>query len=310
MKETIVGIDIGGTNLRIACVDREGTVSHSRKCSSKILVETDDSVRKTAEVIQEYLRDNSIQNIRAVSIGFPGAISKDRQTTLSIPNLQNGQNGFDGKNVVVLLQNYLKLPVFINKDANNLLQCDIRLRNLYNRGTTTGFYFGTGIGNSIFIDNAFVVGKHGVATDTGHIPFFKSERVCNCGNIGCAECYASGFYLQEVWKANFRRVPFSDIFKACIDEPLIVDFVEACAITVATEINILDPDLVIIGGGVVEMVGFPMERLQERIRYHCRKPQPAQGVVMTTPAISKDAGVIGAAFYAFDLIGQEERAAG
>jgi allose kinase len=302
MKQTVIGVDIGGTNLRIACVDRTGGIKSPLVCSSKILVDADDSITKTAEVLAGYIKNNAVGDIEAVSIGFPGAISKDRQTTLSVPNLQNGEKGFDGRNVVVPLQEYLKLPVFINKDANNLLQCDIRLRNLYSKGITTGFYFGTGIGNSIFINGNFVFGRHGVATDIGHIPVFKSEKICNCGNTGCIECYASGSYLREMWKSNLPNIPFSKIFKLCAHEQLIADFIDACAVTVATELNILDPDLVIIGGGVVDMEDFPMNLLEERIRFHCRKPYPAQGVVITTPIISKDTGVIGAAFYAYDLI--------
>lgn len=302
MNGTVIGIDIGGTNLRIGCVDPKGNISNYYKCSSRVLVETDNSIRTTGEVIANYIKDNGIGDVAAVSIGFPAAVSKDRQTPLSVPNLQNGENGFDGKNVVKPLTKYLDIPVFINKDANNLLQCDITLRKIGSKDIVVGIYFGTGIGNSVYICGDFLAGKHGTATALGHIPFFKSDRVCNCGNVGCSECYASGFYLEKLWQQNFSNVPLPELFLRYGDAPEIVDFVEACAITAATEINLFDPDLVIIGGGVAEMKGFPMALLRERTVDHCRKPYPSQGVVFDDPIIKQNAGVIGAAFYAYDLL--------
>jgi allose kinase len=302
MDEQIIGIDIGGTNLRIGCVDRTGKVSDLVKLSSSLLRETDDSVKKLADIIFEYIHNNDVRGLKAVSIGFPGPISKDKQTVFSAPNLQNGSGGFNKKNVVVPLSKELGIPVFINKDANNLLQYEITKRNLLNKGITIGIYFGTGIGNSVYYNDHFIQGKNGCACDLGHMPFFKSDRFCNCGNRGCVECYASGFYLRKMWEKNFSNTDFTQIFNLHINDQLVLDFLEACAIPVATEINIFDPDLVLIGGGVAEMAGFPRNLLEKLIIEYVRKPFPAENIKMEFVAAGKNAGVIGAAFYAYDLL--------
>jgi len=303
MNEKIIGIDIGGTNLRIGCVDREGSATNMFSCSSSVLLETNNSVKKLAGVISDYIDKNGIKGIKAVSIGFPGTISKDKQTILSAPNLQSENGGFDKKNVVYPLREQLKIPIFINKDANNLLQYEITKRNLTNKGIIIGIYFGTGIGNSIYYHDQFLEGKNGCSCCLGHIPFFKSDRICNCGNRGCVECYASGFYLLKIWEKYFLDTDFRQIFKLHLKNQKVLDFVEACAIPIATEINIFDPDLVILGGGVIEMDGFPKHLLKKFIVKHIRKPFPAENIEITYAAsMKKNTGVIGAAFYAYDLL--------
>ena len=89
----------------------------------------------------------------------------------------------------------------------------------------------------------------------------------------------------------------SEIYLRRGNAPEVLDQVDAMAVSVATEINILDPDYVIIGGGLPQMKGFPTERLLDRIRFHTRKPMPLEGLDIRFARPNQDNGIIGAGIY-------------
>ncbi|MEZ4508180.1 MAG: ROK family protein [Eubacteriales bacterium] len=95
--------------------------------------------------------------------------------------------------------------MFIDKDTIFLLQYDLVRLNLRERGCTIGIYYGTGIGNAVFIDSKFLVGKHGVAGELGHIPYFGGTNICGCGGRSCAETHAGGYVLRNLWKQHFAK---------------------------------------------------------------------------------------------------------
>ena len=303
MNKIVIAIDIGGTNFRIACADRYGNLSNLHVYPSHSLLETSDPIRHTAHVIYRYIDAYAERkNILAVSIGLPGEISTDGQTPLSMPNLRSDQFSFDGKNLVYPLGEILKLPVLLNKDANNHLLCDIKLQNLDRESVILGVYFGTGVGCSAYINKKFFLGTHGAAMVLGHIPFYKSQMVSHVGSYGCAETHASGYRLSKIREEKFPQIPFPELFTHCGNDPDILDFIEAQATTVATVATLLDPAALVLGGGVLEMQDYPTELLHQRIRALCKQPYPASDLTILSPLLPKYTGIIGAAFYAFDQL--------
>lgn len=172
-------------------VSEDGSVEYFYKASSREICDNGEAVELLADKIELYIQEHGMQGqISAIGIGFPSPIDAARKVVYNCPNLQNSTGGFDGRNVVHSLQQRLGIPTFINKDACNLLWYEIEMHKWKGSGITIGFYYGTGIGNSVYLGNGFLDGKHGVACDVGHIPFYLSDRYCTCGNRGCAECYA------------------------------------------------------------------------------------------------------------------------
>ena len=304
MKDVIIGIDIGGTHLRIGAVDRAGQVSFFEKRESRAVCGESGSGARLVALIRDYLARNGLTNrVAALAVGFPSTISRDKRTVYSSPNLPlGGAGGLDGQDVVALLGGALQIPVFIDKDTIFLLQYDLVRLNLRDRGCTIGIYYGTGIGNAVFLDGRFLTGKHGVACELGHIPYFGSDHICGCGSRGCAETHAGGYVLRNLWQECFANEPFCELFLRHKDDTRIQRFVEAMAIPFATELNLLDPDQVIIGGGVVEMAGFPMTRLLDNVRAFVRKPYPGEDFVLIRASAAPEAGVVGAAYYAMERL--------
>jgi len=305
MNELIIGIDIGGTNFRIGAVDFHGTISCFEKANSTVICAnaSESTIRKLADYISGYMVRHEIkERVCAISIGFPSPVDKNKKIVYNCPNLDCDDGGFDGKDVVTPLMELFHVPIFIEKDAVFLLQYDITRQNLKGKGYTIGIYYGTGIGNMVYLGDRFLEGKHGVACDLGHLPFYLSERYCICGNRGCAECYASGRVLRDIWEENFKTENLEDIFALHKDEMLIKNFIEAMAIPLAAEVNIFDPDYVIIGGGIVEMKEFPMDSLLSYVYEFARKPYPGSDFTVLRASNALDIGVIGGAYYAMERL--------
>ena len=302
MKDCIIGIDIGGTHLRIGAVDRVGNVHHFEKRESREVCAESGSAPRLIALIRDYLVRNGLDHrASALAIGFPSTVSRDKRTVYSSPNLPlGGENGLDGQDVVALLNGALDMQVYLDKDTIFLLQYDLVRLNLKQKGCTIGIYYGTGIGNAVFLDGKFLVGKHGVACELGHIPYYGSENICGCGSRGCAETHAAGYVLRNLWREHYANEPFSELFLRHAGDARMQSFIEAMAIPFATEMNIFDPDQVIIGGGVVEMAGFPMETLLGYLREFVRKPYPGEDFSHLRASSAPEAGVVGAAYYAME----------
>jgi len=302
MKDSsyLIGIDIGGTNIRIGAVSNDGIVENIFVCSSGILVKNSSAIDGIIKFINDYIEKHGYKNVEAVSIGFPSSISKDRKVIYSVPNIKgmSGDDGFDNKNVVDPLNKALGLPIYVNTDVDNLLLYDITKRKLKDKDCVIGIYIGTGYGNSVYLNQKFLLGKNGVACELGHVPVYKCDLICNCGKQGCVECVSSGFALREIWKENFSKTEFTDIFTKHANDQVLIDFIEASAIPVATEVNIFDPDYVIIGGGVIKMADFPTALFEEFIIKHTRKPYPANNLEILYSEYNPEAGLLGAALYA------------
>ena len=304
MKDVIIGIDIGGTHLRIGAVDTAGQVSSFEKRESREVCGEGGSAQRLVALIRDYLaRNNLSDSTRALAVGFPSTVSRDKRTVYSSPNLPlGGEGGLDGQDVVGLLQTALDMPVFLDKDTIFLLQYDLVRLNLRDSGCTIGIYYGTGIGNAIFLDGRFLTGKHGVAGELGHIPYHGSRNLCGCGSRGCAETHAGGYVLRNIWKERFADEPFAEIFLRHAEDSRIKQFIEAMAIPFATELNLFDPDQVIIGGGVVEMQGYPMDLLKGYVHEFVRKPYPGEDFALLRASNAPETGVVGGAYYAMERL--------
>jgi allose kinase len=294
MKKYVIGIDIGGTNFRMGMISEDGTLCNFVKRSSSIL-STGQAIITLAEQISAYIDQfDAKENVEAVAIGIPSIVSKDKKVLYSTPNLE----GFDNINIPDPLSALLGVPVFIDRDVNFLLQYDIGHYNLDNRKTILGFYIGTGLGNAIYIDGKFYSGKNGVAGELGHIPMYGLSQQCTCGNFGCSEVLCSGRHLEELAKEHFPDTDISNVFTEHGSSEIMTRFVTDLAIPIATEINILDPDYIVIGGGVISMREFPKDMLNQAIYQFSRKPYPAENLQIVFSEHTSKSGVFGSADYA------------
>lgn len=290
-KKYILGIDIGGTNFRIGLVSEKYEVEEFQ-IKPITELQKGDFIDNLVEQIKFYINSYK-KEIEAIGIGFPSIVSKDKKYVYSTPNIKNLNN----INIADTLEKRLDIPIYINKDVNFLMLRDIKENNIKNDTVVIGLYIGTGFGNAIYINGQIIEGKHGVAGELGHIPVLRSKEVCSCGNTGCIEMHASGKALKNISKENFPETDIDNIFMEHGDTRIIQDFIDALAIPIATEINILDPDYIIIAGGVPIMKGFPIDRLKKAIYEKARKPYPAEDMNIIISNHDQKSGILGAAYY-------------
>ena len=292
MKPLVFGMDIGGTHMRSGFVDEARQLSHFDIARSE-MIRGEQAVQRLAEYIRNRIAEAEINPV-AIAIGFPSALDKARKRLLSTPNIE----GLNGVDMVDELEALLQRPVYIERDVNLLFLHDCCAHQLQG-DVIIGCYVGTGFGNVVSIRGEILTGKNGVAAELGHIPLLGMQERCPCGNIGCAEMYAAGKGLEEIRKKAFPDTPIEQLWVLHANTAELDGFLECLSIPVATEINILDPDAVILGGGVFYMTGFPRKRFEEALLRHVRKPYPADNLYLLYSEEKQENGVIGAGILAF-----------
>ena len=289
----IVGLDIGGTNLRIGLV-QDSIVTRGATFSTHETLPEGDEIALLGALIRDFCGPDPMD---AVSIGFPSSIGADGKTVLNAPNIikKDGSHAFSGKNVVDPLSELLGVKVLINKDANHLLCYDAHIEAA--TGVLIGCYIGTGFGAAGMIDGKLIKGKNSSAMEAGHIPFFQNTLPCGCGKIGCAETYASGWAARDMLRTHYPGESFARVFEDHAAEEPVLQLIEAIAVTAATLVNLFDPHVLFLGGGVMS-AEFPKEQLVEAILRHTLTPYPREGLNLRFSQHDAFAGVLGAALCA------------
>ena len=298
-SKVIVGVDIGGTKVRIGAVDSNGALTEEKIYDSRQL-QGEKMVEGVLSCLQSYIA--ALQTpVRAVSIGFPSTLDKSRDALINTPNLK----GFNDIPIKAIFEAALRVPVFINKDATMLLYYDLRKLGLEESSVIIGVYIGTGIGNSIIVNGKELTGDNGVACELGHIPVPGRDDPCHCGLKGCIELYAGGKGLERICATEFPDTPIGQMFVRHGDTPQIRRFISDISDAVAIEINILNPGCVVLGGGVLQMEAFPKEILRQSIIKKTRKPVPGDTIkVVFSENENPFTGVVGAALYAMSQLEQ------
>ncbi len=259
-----LGIDVGGTNTRLLLMDDDGEFSGYLKIATADWARQADPLVALGRLIAGYCKDRQVAQ---VMLGLPGILSRDRSRVLSLPFIP----ALDAQPVAALLADALALPVRMDKDVNHLLWWDLQQLPALPQ-VAVGLYLGTGMGNSLWLNGDFYHGAHGAAGELGHIPWPGHQGECPCGKRGCVESLTSGHWLTGWARANAAQTPFERLFERHGEHPDLRRFVERLAQTIAIEMNVLDPQQLILGGGVIAMSGFPLALLQPEIRRHLRGP--------------------------------------
>ncbi len=300
-KDYIIGMDIGGTHFRVGLVDRDLHASHVKVYSSKDIYK-ENTIERLCSVISTYIEKEANQlSIKALGIGLPSVIDAKREYLYSSTNFP----GLEGVNIVKSISEKIAIPVYIEHDAYYILSYDIWNHHLKNEGIIIGCYFGTGLGNAFYFNGKPFIGRNGTACELGHLAIPFNTFQCSCGNLGCIEMFSCGKALERLKAEYYPDEQIGNLFKNHGTEKHLLDFVEYMSVAVSAEVNILDPHYVFLGGGIVQMEGFPKKIFQERILAHTRKPYPAANLRLLFSKPGPENGIVGAAIEVFKRIDEE-----
>lgn len=263
----VLALDIGGTNTRMGLVYPDGRLASYQSVPSSSW-QGSEPLSGLCDLMAAFLSAHAPQEVRAISLGLPGAVSKDRRRVINVPTIP----AFDGVPVADMLEARFAMPVFLDRDVVMLYAHAARALDIPASGTTLGFFIGTGIGNLIVLEGRAFVGAGGIAGELGHIPLPGRDAPCGCGQRGCAEQYAAGHALVAIRDRHFPGEPLDQLFTRHLDSPPVQEFVEILAQVMATEIIILNPHRVLLGGGVITMPGFPVDALKGQVTARLRNP--------------------------------------
>ena len=292
----ILGMDIGGTRFRIGFVTQDEELRYYKEERTEDFFKEGKDIFSVFEELYHFYKKSYQEEIEilALSVGLPSTIDRKRRVILQTPNIPLFPDNFL---FVDTLQEKIGIPVFINRDVNNLLLYDVRELNIPEKASVAAIYFGTGVGNAVLLNGRILLGKNGVASELGHLPVLLNNKKCSCGNVGCMETIVSGVALQNLRKEKYPAIAIDDIFLKRANDPAMDEFVKNMGKVIATEENLFDPDYVLIGGGLPMMKGFPKDKLESYAHEFTRKPYPEKNMEIVYPKLDQKKGVLAACLY-------------
>jgi fructokinase len=242
-----IGIDLGGTKIEGILTD-ENYKTITRK---RIPTNQEKGYNSILESIKNLVLELSQESNDKVSIGVctPGALS------LNSGLIKNSNTQcLIGKDLQSDLKNILHYDVSIENDANCFALAETKLGAGKNSNLVFGVIMGTGVGGGIIIDGKIHRGRTNIAGEWGHHCLHPDGNICYCGNKGCVETYISGPALEKKWsEMSGQNQSLSKIIKSPDNQNFSnwkESFLDDFGLSLANVIDILDPDMIVLGGGV------------------------------------------------------------
>lgn len=287
-KSHYVGIDVGGTNIRIGLVDERDNILFEEKHQSS------QTAHKLSDIIKDFVaKYQKDYDIKAISAGFPGLVDQETRTVIHTPN----ERRFEGS-YLKDLEVALNIPIVLGNDVNYLLLYDASHFEINPNQSILGFYLGTGFGNAIRIKDELYQGEFGAAGEIGHVPVYLDGIDFSGKKQNDLETIVSGFNLIEIHKNHFSETPFESMFVKHFDTKEIQTYLHILAFYIATEMTILDISTVILGGGVIMSEQFPKSYLETLIKKNLFSALTRKHFKAYYPKPHANSGILGATIYA------------
>lgn len=301
---TIVGLDIGGTKIHGILMDIESNeVIKELKVDTQANKGIDEVIKQICFVVNELKEETTV----TVGLGIAGPLDHIEGIIYQSPNLPGC------KNVPIkdMLQAEFDLPVLVDNDA----KCFALAECLEGAGkgveNAVAITLGTGIGGGIVLGGTLLRGRNNTAGEFGHMTIVASGYQCNCGNHGCWERYASGTAILERTRKSLgegglqtgltaESLSIENILSAYHDDDLLAkDIVFSTArylgVGIANIVNMLNPDVVVLGGSVTNSLDLLEARMRETIKERSISPSNEIPVLKAT---LENPGTLGAALVA------------
>ena len=242
-----IGIDLGGTKTEGILLDEKFQVIERKR----ITTNQDKGYASILELIKNLvstLRQNTDEQT-SIGVCTPGALSK------SSGRIKNSNTQcLIGKDLKSDLQHILNQEISIENDANCFALAESQLGAAQNYGMIFGVIMGTGVGGGLVINDKIHTGRTNIAGEWGHHCIRPDGNDCYCGKNGCVETYISGPALEKKWNAlTSDTLSLSEIVKNSKNNAYGIwkrEFLENFGISLANVIDILDPDVIVLGGGL------------------------------------------------------------
>ena len=313
MENYSIGIDLGGTKILIALVDKKTgeVVAHIKKKTKKDKG-PENIIKKMIEGIEELIEisNKKINQISSIGVGAAGQIDRKNGILIASANL-NCYN----LNIKQILSEKFNIPVFVGNDVEIATIGEQKFGAGKNCDDFVCVFVGTGVGSAIVKNDQIILGATGTAGEIGHIIVDLNGRQCSCGAHGCLEAYASRSAIERRIEGALKKgrkscileylEPGKSITSSMIkksiereDELVLQCVTEASEYLsggIASIINFINPKLIILGGGLIEAVDYFYQKTIKKAKAKSL-PVPATKIEFKKAMLGDYSGVIGAAF--------------
>ena len=310
MAKERIGIDVGGTNVKIALVDNKGKIIYSNSIPTRAEMGYEYTINNMKEAITELIKETKSdpKNIESIGFGFPGQIDYQKGIVRLAPNIP----GWVNVPIAEIMEKEFGIPTRVDNDVRCAALGELNYGAGQGCDNLICITVGTGIGSGLVIIGKLVRGASNAAGEIGHIKLdMNGGPLCGCGDRGCLEAFASGpsivalaeEYIKGGKSTKYRELANPDITPYIVSEAakqgdpvakrIFTIVGEYIGIGLASVVNLLNPEKIIIGGGVAAAGDLLLTPIKESL---IKRAMPIAGsAVEIVPAqLGNSAGVIGA----------------
>ena len=304
-----IGIDVGGTNVKIALVNDKGNIIYSNSIPTRAEMGYEYTINNMKEAISELIKETKSdkKSIEGIGFGFPGQIDYQKGIVRLAPNIP----GWVEVPIAEIMEKEFGIPTRVDNDVRCAALGELNYGAGIGCENLICITVGTGIGSGLIINSKLVRGASNAAGEIGHIKLdMHGGPLCGCGDRGCLEAFASGpsivamaeEYIKGGKSTKYRELANPDITPYIVSEAakqgdpvakrIFTIVGEYIGIGLASVVNLLNPEKIIIGGGVAAAGDLLLNPIKENL---IKRAMPIAGsAVEIVPAqLGNSAGVIG-----------------
>jgi glucokinase len=315
----VIGMDLGGTKILATAVDRKGRIKSETKLKTLPEEGPNAVVQRMAQAARDTVDKAGLKwkNLRGIGVGAPGPLDPVRGIVHNTPNLP----GWQGVPLAARLSEALGMPVFVENDVNLGTLGEYALGAGQGSQDVIGVFVGTGVGGGLILDGKLRSGFRHAAAEVGHMIILADGPVCGCGKRGCLESVASRTamvrdielgiasgretLIPALTDGGKKRLTSGLLAKGYREgDPLVTEVLGKAqwylGLLTASLVNLLDPEIIVFGGGVVEALGEVfMDPIRVTARQYYIQQNDAEKVRIISARLGDHAGVLGAAVLAW-----------
>ena len=307
-----IGIDVGGTGIQVGVIDDQHRILAEGSIPTRTAIPFAEQIARITDCVVSTAASAGIRSeqIRSVGVGIPGIADRSTGSVVKCTNMGWFHVPFREE-----FRRHLDVPVNIDNDANVAALAESVVGVSAGTSSSVFITIGTGIGSGIIVDGKIWNGFHGIGGELGHVIFSLNGVPCSCGNHGCLERYCSATALIRMAREAIDAHPDTKMMEMVskdvskIEARTVIDaarsgdplasqvygrYIDYLSQAIASVVNFLDPEVIVLGGGVSKAGDFLLDPLhREYPKYVIYNDQPMPEIKLAV--LGSEAGIIGAA---------------
>ena len=325
MKTHYIGVDLGGTNIKVSVFNENFKKTGEKRTPTEVSYGSEHVLSRIYHTVLDLLAELQLtpEDIRCMGMGVPGILDIKNGISRFSPNFPK----WEEVPIVAWMENHLGIPTFIDNDARVNLYGEWKFGAGKNRQNVLMITLGTGLGGAAVVDGRVIYGATGSAGEIGHINMYRQGRECSCGSTGCLGRYVSALGILRTFREKVQEGRHSiicewvnddleavtaDMLSKAYDQgdPLVIEVMqetgELLGYGLCAVFSLYNPEIIIVGGGMSNMGDRLLQYTKDVLDGHALRI-PYGACTIVTAVLGDAAGMLGAAAYAKEQMDLAEK---